>query len=404
MALAKLLDSEHASSVMGFLGESHGELLETSSPLRTSYLFASAVASQNGFALSKVDEGLWDDALCRKAIMARPLDPRWFASVPAHIKTLDFLAYTCANRHHDVCDLIPEATLADPILIRSMVEYTPLYTPEDTQRVFWLEVRVPDWMLETDRGFALACARKGISPFGRYDQLHTTDEEIVTTLLVTTGGLGKAGSFVFSNVRRCAWYTSAWIREVCASSPDAAQSMIRAEPSLELRTTMLMALPPGELLPMMCVFNTSQYVNIFGDLWRVAARRHPVVVSLIDDLHIHFLRREDEALLTEAFRQFPAMYGHCHGHIKRLRYVARAVFERSGLLIRGSPFNCDLEMALIAVRQNGLALQWLEPPVRRDPTVMIEAVQQTPRASAFVPRRLRRAINSAAAALTALTA
>ena len=62
MALAKLLDSEHASSVMGFLGESHSELLETSSPLRKSYLFASAVASQNGFTLFKVDEGLRGDA------------------------------------------------------------------------------------------------------------------------------------------------------------------------------------------------------------------------------------------------------------------------------------------------------------------------------------------------------
>jgi len=56
--------------------------------------------------------------------------------------------------------------------------------------------------------------------------------------------------------------------------------------------------------------------------------------------------------------------------------VAQVVFSLDGRLIRNSPFIQDEEMALLAVRQNGMALKWLHQNLRTNSEILMTAVRQ----------------------------
>jgi len=118
----------------------------------------------------------------------------------------------------------------------------------------------------------------------------------------------------------------------------------------------------------------------FQSHWRAAVLRDPIVVTMVTGACP--INPDDEPLLTRVFRQRPGMYVGCHDHIKRLRYVARTVFARDGLQIRNSPFTGDRDLAMIAVKQNGLALRWLRA-FRGDWVIVEEAVHQNGLALAF---------------------
>ena len=70
------------------------------------------------------------------------------------------------------------------------------------------------------------------------------------------------------------------------------------------------------------------------------------------------------------------MYTHCQSQIRRLDYVAHIAFTHNGLQIRNSPFVDNKQLALTAVRQNGLALRWVSARLQADLDVLLQAVRQ----------------------------
>ncbi len=66
-----------------------------------------------------------------------------------------------------------------------------------------------------------------------------------------------------------------------------------------------------------------------------------------------------------------------------MEYIARVVFSRNGLQIRESHF-VNKSSALIAVRQNGLALKYVSGRLQSDVDVAMVAVQQNGLALAWV--------------------
>ena len=59
-----------------------------------------------------------------------------------------------------------------------------------------------------------------------------------------------------------------------------------------------------------------------------------------------------------------------------MEFVAEVVFSHDGLQIRNSPLVDQKPFALIAVRQNGLALRWVSDRLQSDVDVAMVAVQQ----------------------------
>ncbi len=78
------------------------------------------------------------------------------------------------------------------------------------------------------------------------------------------------------------------------------------------------------------------------------------------------------------------MYSSCSRHIKSLEYVARLTFSHDGLQIRNSPYVGNKQFALIAVRQNGLALKYVSSRLQADDGVVLRAVRQNGVALAWV--------------------
>ena len=116
--------------------------------------------------------------------------------------------------------------------------------------------------------------------------------------------------------------------------------------------------------------------------WRAALRREPRIVQEIDewcDLEI-----SDQPLLTRVFRENPKLYTGCQNYIRNLEFVAEVVFSHDGLQIRDSPFVDNIVFALIAVRQNGLALRWVSTRLQTNLVVMSRAVAQNGMALAWV--------------------
>ncbi len=111
-------------------------------------------------------------------------------------------------------------------------------------------------------------------------------------------------------------------------------------------------------------------------------RREPRVIQLVGAWCE--VLPSDKPLLTRVFRENPGRYWGCHDHIQHLEYVARVVFSRNGLQIRESPFVNTKSFALIAVRQNGLALRWVSDRLQSDVDVAMVAVQQNWLALAWV--------------------
>ena len=70
------------------------------------------------------------------------------------------------------------------------------------------------------------------------------------------------------------------------------------------------------------------------------------------------------------------LYIHCQSQIRRLDYVAHIAFTHNGLQIRNSPFVDDKQLALTAVRQNGLVLMWVSARLQADLDVVLQAVRQ----------------------------
>jgi len=138
---------------------------------------------------------------------------------------------------------------------------------------------------------------------------------------------------------------------------------------------------PEALLPMLYMPR-----GAFQQSWRAEALHSPEVVALLTP--VCKIRAEDEALLTRVFRQCPGLYERCDQYVQRLEYVARTVFARDGLMIRGSPWEYNEAMAAIAVGQNGLALRWLKTRCRNNQTLVEHAVRQNGLALAFASPRL----------------
>ena len=188
MSLLRVLQSDLASVLMQYLDTSHAQLLAVARPLRRSQTFAWAAAAGQDFNPFKFDRSLRDDIFCRRMLVSMSGCEmhynRLWTSIPESIKTMDFLAFACANAQSWTYKYLPATTRADPAFIRALVRYVS-YDPKvdrdgpplDDQRY------IPDTLLSEDREFALDCARKGIDPFGSEDELYVDDQQIVEAYL-----------------------------------------------------------------------------------------------------------------------------------------------------------------------------------------------------------------------------
>jgi len=156
---------------------------------------------------------------------------------------------------------------------------------------------------------------------------------------------------------------------------------IRDDPRVRRLPAVLPRADPEDLVPMLGMPR-----GVFQQTWRAEALHSPEVVALLTPACR--INPEDEPLLTGVFRQRPGLYKRCHFYIQCLEYVARTVFARNGLLIRGSPFEFNESMAAIAVGQNGLALRWVKARCRNHPTIVEIAVRQNGLALAFASPKL----------------
>jgi len=172
MSLLRVLQSDLASVLMQYLDTSHSELLEVARPLRNSQTFAWEACKQHGFTLFKFAEHLRGDALCRRAVkhtaescVLLDVFTRLWASIPEAIITTDFLAFACVLHHTLVYEYVPLAVRDDSTFVHALVNHAKTFEAEFDICPLVPAKRIPDAML-ADRDFAMACAEKGVWPFG----------------------------------------------------------------------------------------------------------------------------------------------------------------------------------------------------------------------------------------------
>ena len=379
MSLLRVLQSDLASVLMQYLDASHSELLEVARPLRNSNTFAWEACTQRGFNLFKVAEHLRGDALCRRTLelmlWSKKAFVRLWASIPETVVSTDFLAFACALES-DAYDYVPETVRADPAFVRALVGHVRTHDPKkDAQRPLEHEDWISDEMLE-DRELALTCARKGIVPFGWRHQLHIHDQEIVEVYIKTCNGCDFDD---YELIQTSPWHNPDWVLGMCRDAPETAHFFMAFVDDLQLAII--------ETVPRAYVYDTWGTRTWDNDdhreiTWRAALRREPRIVQKIDEWCDW--QPSDEVLLTRVFRENPKLYTGCRDYIRNLEFVAEVVFSHDGLQIRDSPFVDNIVFALIAVRQNGLALRWVSTRLQTNLVVMSRAVAQNGMALAWV--------------------
>ena len=371
MSLLRVLQSDLASVLMQYLDASHAQLLEIARPLRNSNTFAWEACTQRGFNLFKVAEHLRGDALCRRTLelmlWSEKAFVRLWASIPESIITTDFLAFACVLHHTWVYEYVPLAVRDDSTFVHALVNHAKTFEAESDICPLVPAKWIPDAML-ADREFAMACAEKGIEPFGSTSQLYVHDQEIVEEYLKTRQDCDPG---VYEKIRASPWHSREWVLHMCRDAPETAKFLLS-------QTYGTLQVEIIETIPIDYVYETfsNDGVNVHHRLqtWRIAVRREPRVLNMLGDWCV--LLPSDESLLIRAFRENPIVYSSCSSYIKSLDYVARVTFSHGGLQIRNSPYLDNKQFALIAVRQNGLALKYLSLRLRLDDDVVLQAVQQ----------------------------
>ena len=373
MSLLRVLQSDLASVLMQYLDASHTQLLEIARPLRNSQTFAMAVTTQRGFNLFKFVEHLRGDVLCRRAVeltcgSENDFDRLW-ASIPETIVTTDFLAFACAKHDSMAYKYVPMAVRVESAFVRALVGHVKAfgrYEDDCPSDLITDGGWILDAMLE-DREFALTCARKGIVPFGSTSQLYVHDQEIVEEYLKVHWCCELN---VYVKISASPWYNRDWVLHMCRDAPMTAAFLLEHTNSGDLQLEIIEAVPEN------WVYETYQGGTHDGQrrIWRTAVRRRPLVMQIVWTWCE--VLPSDQPLLTRAFLQNPMMYTHCKSHIRRLDYVAHIAFTHNGLQIRNSPFVDNKQLALTAVRQNGLALRWVSARLQTDLDVVLQAVRQ----------------------------
>ena len=228
------------------------------------------------------------------------------------------------------------------------------------------------WILDAileDREFALTCARKGIVPFGSTSQLYVHDQEIVEEYLKVQC-YPKRDVYLYQKISASPWYNRDWVLHMCRDAPMTAAFLLEYTHSGDLQLEIIEAVPEN------WVYETFQGGTHDGQrrIWRTAVRRRPLVMQIVGTWCE--VLPSDQPLLTRAFLQQPMMYTHCQWPIRCLDYVAHIAFTHNGLQIRNSPFVDNKQLALTAVRQNGLALRWVSARLQADLDVVLQAVRQ----------------------------
>ena len=399
MSLLRVLQSDLASVLMQYLDTSHAQLLEIARPPRSSQTFAMAVTTQHSFNLFKFAEHLRGDVLCRRAVehtrgSESHFDRLW-ASIPENIITTDFLAFACVLHDSMAYKYVPLAVRDDSTFVHALVNHAKTFEAESDICPLVPAKWIPDAML-ADREFAMACAEKGVWPFGSENQLYLYDQEIVEQYLKTRQNCDPD---VYAEIRVAPWCGRDWVLHMCRDAPETAKFLLS-------QTYGTLQVEIIETIPIDYVYETfsNDGVNVHHRLqtWRIAVRREPRVLNMLGVWCV--LLPSDESLLIRAFRENPIVYSSCSSYIKSLDYVARVTFSHGGLQIRNSPYLDNKQFALIAVRQNGLALKYLSLRLRLDNDVVLQAVQQNGLALAwawhsYAPNLIRAAIQQNPAAV-----
>ena len=379
MSLLRVLQSDLASVLMQYIDTSHRQLLAVARPLRRSQMFARAAAAGQDFNPFKFDRSLRDDIFCRRMLVSMSgcemHYKRLWTSIPEIIITTDFLTFACAKHDLWAYKYVPTTMRVEPAFVRALVNYTKTFDPKEDESLPLSDQRyIPDAMLANDSELAMACARKGINPFGSENQLYVHDQEIAELYLKTCQFYQHG---VYEKISASPWHNREWVLRMCRDAPRTASFLLeKANGDLQLEII--------EAVPENWVYKTFNGNSRGADprIWRAAVRREPRVMQIVANWCE--VLPSDQPLLTRAFLQQPMMYTHCQWHIQRLEYVAVTVFERDGLQIRDSPFVDIIEFVLIALQQNGLALRWVSERLQSNLGVALWAVRQNGLALAWV--------------------
>ena len=372
MSLLRVLQSDNASVLMQYIDTSHRQLLAVARPLRRSQTFAWAAAAGQDFNPFKFDRSLRDDIFCRRMLVSMSgiemHYKRLWTSIPENIITTDFLAFACAKHDSWAYKYVPTTMRVEPAFVRALVNYTKTFDPKEDESLPLSDQRyIPDAMLANDSELAMACARKGINPFGSENQLYVHDQEIAELYLKTCQFYQHG---VYEKISASPWHNREWVLRMCRDAPRTASFLLEYTHSGDLQLEIIEAVPEN------WVYETFQGGTLDGKrrIWRTAVRRRPLVMQIVGTWCEAL--PSDQPLLTRAFLQQPMMYTHCQSQIRGLDYVAHIAFTHYGLQIRGSPFVDNKQLALTAVRQNGLALRWVSARLQADLDVVLQAVRQ----------------------------
>lgn len=293
----------------------------------------------------------------------------WASVCPELQQDDDVMAFACSrvqdwmySRH------VPSDTKSEAHFIKLIVEYTispgSITYWESEDLGFPL---VPDELLVDNRKFALTCAAKGFSPFGcRKDLLWTVDEDVVFEYLTSSD------SCCFTLTPTILSTAKARRAHILTKSPLLAVSFLSHEDN-QSDARELIEVVARSTIPFLIRSNFSQ--SLWASLWRIAAMKgmlKPCCVFPSDTDGSY----SDAMLVASMFNDDRFIQFRC-SPFAAVESVARLVFTKNGMQIKESLWIDNKELGMIAVKQNGCALQYLTEQLRSDVDVTLTAVQQT---------------------------
>ena len=212
-----------------------------------------------------------------------------------------------------------------------------------------------------------------------------TDQKSVETYLTTRTGdweciPDKFVCIALEHPENQSWCTFEWASRMCCIVPPLAMHVISCScAEREEEDKALLRIKSVREIMNISVMDAGTRTR----LWKTLV--HIVPFDVLSELKKSDVKPEEEDFLISVFENYPKLYCKAAKHIQYRREVAKTAFCRSGMQIKDSIWNDDKELALLAVKQNGLALKYVSDRLCNDKEVQKAAVQQNGLALAHVP-------------------
>jgi len=254
----------------------------------------------------------------------------------------------------------------------------------------------PDSLVRNDRSFALACAQKCLNFLDTFPHWLEDNSFAVDVLSVVPRPLALDWDTILPRLSACSWFGSAFILKVISANQGCGAGLAPSITEPDVAITICQRMhdlreddSPSKSSPI-CFFFRALPNVVKRTIWRELLDLEPWVVCHCPEGTI---TQAESHLVQQLLSQTPMLLCSLPQALQEDLACARAAFVKDGLLLGADTLQMiwsDVrEAVFLAVRQNGMALEYASRRWQDQEDIVEVALRQNGLALAYASQRLR---------------